>query len=94
MFCLSIHQIIEFLFFFWFLFIMNIAAINIWVQSFFFFNDSQMFFLLLNIYLFWLCWVFIAARGLYLVAASGGYSLVVVCRLLIALASLIVGHGL
>ena len=94
MFCLYIHQIIDFLIFFWFLFIMNNAAKNIWVQTFFFFNDSQMFFLLLNIYLFWLCWVFIAARGLYLVAASGGYSLVVVCRLLIALASLIVGHGL
>ena len=24
---------------------------------------------------FWLCWVFVAARGLSLVAASGGYSL-------------------
>ena len=24
---------------------------------------------------FWLCWVFVAARGLPLVAASGGYSL-------------------
>ena len=23
---------------------------------------------------FWLCWVFVAARGLSLVAASGGYS--------------------
>ena len=30
-------------------------------SSFFFFN-------------FWLCWVFVAARGLSLVAASGGYS--------------------
>ena len=28
----------------------------------------------LFIYLFWLCWVFVAARGLSLVAASGGYS--------------------
>ena len=93
-FCLSIHQIIDFLIFFWFLFTMKNAAINIWVQTFFFFNDSQMFFLLLNIYLFWLCWVFIAARGLYLVGASGGYSLVVECRLLIALASLIAGRGL
>ena len=26
------------------------------------------------IYLFWLCWVFVAARGLSLVVASGGYS--------------------
>ena len=28
----------------------------------------------LFIYLFWLCWVFVAARGLSLIAASGGYS--------------------
>ena len=34
---------------------------------------------------FWLCWVFIAARGLSLVAASG---------LLTAVASLAVEHGL
>ena len=62
---------------------------------FFFFNDSQMFLLLLNIYLFiLLSWVFIAACGLYLVAPSGGYSLVVVCRLLIASAFLTVGRGL
>ena len=27
------------------------------------------------IYYFWLCWVFVAARGLSLVVASGGYSL-------------------
>ena len=33
-------------------------------------------------------WVFIAVRGLSLVAESGGYSLVVMCRLLIAMASL------
>ena len=26
------------------------------------------------IFNFWLCWVFVAARGLSLVAASGGYS--------------------
>ena len=35
------------------------------------------FFLFLKIYLFiyfWLCWVFVAARGLSLLAASGGYS--------------------
>ena len=28
---------------------------------------------ILFIYYFWLCWVFVAARGLSLVAASGGY---------------------
>ena len=31
-----------------------------------------LFFLIL--FIFWLCWVFVAARGLSLVAASGGYS--------------------
>ena len=29
----------------------------------------------INLFYFWLCWVFIAVRGLSLVAASGGYSL-------------------
>ena len=33
-------------------------------------------------------------HGLSLVAASGGYSLVVVCRLLIAVASIVAEHGL
>ena len=36
---------------------------------------------------YWLCWVFIAARGLSLVRASGGYSLLVVHGLLISAAS-------
>ena len=35
-------------------------------QRFFFFNKFILF-----IYYFWLCWVFVAARGLSLVAASG-----------------------
>ena len=30
---------------------------------------------------FWMCWIFVAFQGLSLVAASRGYSLVVVCRL-------------
>ena len=38
---------------------------------------------------FWLCWVFIAACGLSLVAASRGYSLVAVWGLLIAMASFV-----
>ena len=42
---------------------------------------------------FWLHWVFVAARGPSLVAASGGYS-VVVRGLLIAVASLVAEHGL
>ena len=45
-------------------------------------------FSLKNIY-FWLCWVFVAVCGLSLVVASGGYSLVVVHRLLVAVASLV-----
>ena len=50
--------------------------------------------LYLLIYLFiWLCWVFVAACGLSLVAASEGYS-VAVRRLLIAVASLVAEHGL
>ena len=32
-------------------------------------------FFLLNFFFFWLHWVFVAARGLSLVVASGGYSL-------------------
>ena len=37
----------------------------------------------------WLCWVFVAARGLSLVVASRGYSLVAVRGLLLAVASLV-----
>ena len=43
---------------------------------------------------FWLCWVFVAACGFSLFSASGGHSLAVVCRLLIALASLVEDRGL
>ena len=46
------------------------------------------------IYLFLLCWVFVAARGLFLVAQSVGYSLVVVHEFLIAMASLVLEHRL
>ena len=41
-----------------------------------------------------MCWVFTAVSGLSLVAVSRGYFLVVVPRLLIAVASLIAEHGL
>ena len=52
------------------------------------------FFFLINLFIyFWLRWVFVAVHGLSLVAASGGYSSVV-CRLLIAVASLVAEHGL
>ena len=47
----------------------------------------------LFIYL-WLCWVFVAARGLSLVAVSGGWLFVVLRRLLIAVASLVAEHRL
>ena len=43
---------------------------------------------------FWLCWVSVAARGLSLIAAHGGFSLTAVCRLLIAVASLVREHRL
>ena len=47
----------------------------------------------LFIYLFWLHWFFVAARGLSLVAVSGGYS-VTVRGLLTVVPSLVVEHGL
>ena len=40
-------------------------------------------------FFFWLLWVFVVARGLSLVAESGGYSLVVMNRSRIAVASLV-----
>ena len=49
----------------------------------------------LLIYYFWLRWVFVAAHGLSVVVASGGYSLLRCMRgLLIVVASLAVEHGL
>ena len=45
-----------------------------------------------NLFIFWLCWVFIA--GLSLVSANGGYSLVVVHGLLVAAVSLVAEHRL
>ena len=44
--------------------------------------------------LFWLCWVFVAARRLSLVAASGGYCLVLLPGLLVAMASFVAEHRL
>ena len=57
------------------------------------FLDLYYIFILL-IYLFWLCWVFVAAHRFSPVAESGGFSLVAACRLLIVVASLVVEHGL
>ena len=42
----------------------------------------------------WLCWVFVAVRGLSQAEASRGCSLVAVPRLLIVVASPFVEHGL
>ena len=52
-------------------------------------------FFILKFYLllFWLHWVFIAVHGLSLVSVSRGYSLVVVCGLVSAIASPVVEHG-
>ena len=44
------------------------------------------------VFIHWLCWVFTAAWAFSLVAASGSHSLLAVCRLLIAVASLVVEH--
>ena len=46
------------------------------------------------LFYFWLHCVLITARGLSLVAVIGGYSLVAVCRLFIAVASLVASPGL
>ena len=46
------------------------------------------------VFIYWLCWVFVATYGFSLVAASGKYSVVEVCRLLIVMASLVAEHRL
>ena len=57
---------------------------------------SGFFFTIIIIYFyFWLYWVFIAVCRLSLVVAYGGYySLVVVCRFLIVMTSLLAERGL
>ena len=44
--------------------------------------------------MFWLCWLFVAVWAFLLVAESGGYSLIAVCQLLSAVASLVAQHRL
>ena len=61
---------------------------------FFFFKINLFNLLILFIYLFRLCWVFAAARGLSLVAASRGYSSCSAQARLIAVASIVAKHGL
>ena len=58
-----------------------ITYINPWILK----ND-------LFIYL-WLWRVFAAEHGLSLIEVTGGYSVVAVCRLLFAVASLVAEHG-
>ena len=59
-------------------------------------NIYSEFFFSINIFFLyvWLPWVFVAVLGFSLVAARGRYALVVVGRLLIAVASLVAEHGL
>ena len=45
-------------------------------------------------FIFWLHWVFIATRGLFSSCGQRGLLFIAVCRLLIAVASLVVEHGL
>ena len=53
-----------------------------------------MLYFILFYFFIWLFWVLVAMHALSLVAESGYYSLVVLCGLLISLASLAVEHGL
>ena len=41
----------------------------------FLFLNIDLFYLFICLFVFWLCWIFVAVCGLSLVAASGGYSL-------------------
>ena len=53
----------------------------------------SLFFLIFKVY-FWLCWVFIAACGLFSSCGERGLLFVAVRGLLIAVASLVAEHGL
>ena len=50
------------------------ARFSLFVVFFFFFKGIPLFFKICLFIYFWLCWVFVAACGLSLVAASGGHS--------------------
>ena len=55
---------------------------------------TKVLFIFLNLFIcFWLRWVFVAVHRLSLVAASG-VLFIAVCGLLIAVASLVMEHGL
>ena len=63
------------------------------LNNFFLFFLECCYFKIFIYFYFWLCWVLIV-RGLPLAAVIGGYSLLVVCGLLIVVASLVAEHGL
>ena len=55
----------------------------------------SLYFIIIMLFIyFWLCWVFLAARGLSLVAGSGGYSSLWCAGFFTAVASLVAEHGL
>ena len=70
---------------------MNFISVNL---LFFFFKPFLQHFLILFIYLFLLCWVFVSLRGLSLVVASGGLSSSRCAGLSTIAASLAVEHRL
>ena len=55
-------------------------------------EEQGLFFFFFKVVNFWLCWVFVAKHRLSLVAASRGYSLVIVCRFLFAVVFLVADH--
>ena len=57
------------------------------------FLTEEIVFFFFSLTYFWLLWVFVAARGLSLLAVRGA-TLAVVCGLLITVASLVSEHGL
>ena len=56
-------------------------------------TSSVFFFFFFFFFSYWLGWVFVAVLRLSLVVESEGYSLVMMCRLLIVIASLAAEHG-
>ena len=69
------------------------------VSNFIFHYEMHIICPILNLFIylfiyFWLRWVFVAARGLFSNCGEQGLLFVAVCRLLIAVASLVVEHWL
>ena len=75
----------------------NIFLYSIKIKKYWFVHIARDVFIFFKIYWFsflWLLWVFVAVHGLSPVAESGGFSLVVVWGLLIAVAPLVWEHEL